>query len=270
MIYFLIFVVVALLLTFPILGLLVHFQFKKDVQALFSGLQFSEKIYSVSILHGLPEPVQRYFRHVLKPGQQYISCARLKHSGLFKSSEKDKFEKINGEQYFNTVSPGFIWKGRTSLFTAIDMYLHKQGKLNVYLFSCIPILRGKGKSYDQGELLRWLGESAWFPTNLLPAENLSWSAIDDTTALLLYKKNNLELSYKIFFNARNEIESMQTKRYMGKDGLRDWIGHFSEYKEFNGMIIPTLVEGAWVVQDEQKPYAIFEVDRMEYDIAEKF
>ncbi|MEO7210333.1 MAG: DUF6544 family protein [Chitinophagaceae bacterium] len=270
MIYFLISTIVFILLLILAMWLFVHFHYKKNVASLFSNLHFSEKIYEEKILSGLPAPVQRYFKHVLKPGQKYISCARLKHSGMFKSSDKDKFEKIKGEQYFTSVSPGFIWKGKTSLFTAIDMYLHCKGQLSVYLFSFLRILHGKGITYDQGELLRWLGESTWCPTNLLPAENLSWTAIDDRSANLLYKINELELSYKVFFNKENEIVSMQTKRYKGKEELQDWIGHFSVYKEMYGMIIPTLLEGAWIVQDEEQPYAIFEVDMIEFDVAEKF
>ncbi len=270
MIYFLIFSIVFILLVIFAMWLFVHFQFKKNVESLFSDLHLSEKIYEEKNLSGLPAPVQRYFKHVLKPGQKYISCARLKHSGMFKSSDKDKFEKIKGEQYFTSVSPGFIWKGKTFLFTAIDMYLNTNGKLSVYLFSFLRILYGKGKTYDQGELLRWLGESVLFPTNLLPAENLSWTALDDMSANLLYKINELELSYYVCFSKENEIVSMQTKRYKGKEELQDWIGHFSVYKEIDGMIIPTLLEGAWIVQAEEHPYAIFEVDTIEFDVAEKF
>ncbi|MEO8116164.1 MAG: DUF6544 family protein [Bacteroidota bacterium] len=270
MIYFLIFTVVFILLIILVLRVHVYFQFKKNVESLFANLHFTEKIYEEKILNGLPAPVQRYFKHVLKPGQKYISTTRLKHSGMFKSSDKDKFEKIKGVEYFNLKTPGFIWKGKTSLFTAIDMYLHGKGKLGVYLFSFLRILNGKGKTYDQGELLRWLGESVLFPTNLLPAENLSWSVIDDMSANLFYKINELELSYKVSFNNKNEIVSMQTKRYKGKEELQDWIGHFSIYKEMHGMMIPTLLEGAWIVQDEEQPYAIFEVDIIEFDVPEKY
>lgn len=270
MIYFLIFSLVFILFIIIVMRLHIYFQFKKNIQSLFSNLHFKEEIYDEKILNGLPQPVQRYFKHVLKPGQKYISTARLKHSGMFKSSDKDKFEKIKGEQYFNTIMPGFIWKGKTSLFIALDMYLHSHGKLSVYLFSFLRILHGKGKAYDQGELLRWLGESVLFPTNLFPTENLSWTALNDISANLIYKINELELSYKVCFNKENEIISMQTKRYKGKEELQDWIGHFSAYKEINGMIIPTLLEGAWIEQDEEQPYAIFEVDTIEFDMAEKF
>ncbi len=270
MINFLIFTGCFFLLLILALRLHVNLQFKKNIQSLFSDLHLSDKIYEEKILNGLPAPVQRYFKHVLKPGQKYISTARLKHSGMFKSSDKDKFEKIKGEQYFNLITPGFIWKGKTFLFTAIEMYLQGKGNLSVYLFSFLRILNGKGKPYNQGELLRWLGESAWVPTNLLPSERLAWTAIDDTTAMLFYKMKDMELSYKVFFNEKNEIASMQTKRYKGKEDLQDWIGHFSTYKEIHGMIIPTLLEGAWIALDEEQPYAIFEVDSIEFDLPEKF
>jgi len=52
-----------------------------------------------------------------------------------------------------------------------------------------------GKFINQGELLRWLGESVWFPTNLLPSDNIKWESIDDKSAKLLFSYQDLELVY---------------------------------------------------------------------------
>ena len=68
--------------------------------------------------------------------------------------------------------PGFIWKGTTSMFVARDMYISGKGRLVVSLLSLYKIMDAKGENYNQGELLRWLGESVLYPTNLLPDERL--------------------------------------------------------------------------------------------------
>jgi hypothetical protein len=39
------------------------------------------------------------------------------------------------------------------------MYISDKGRFVVTLFGLIKIADGKGPSFDQGELLRWLGES---------------------------------------------------------------------------------------------------------------
>ena len=246
------------------------FQFNKDVKTLFSQSKNSVNIFNYSQLQGLPEPVQRYFRHTIKEGQPYISYVRLTHNGQFKTSPKKDWINIKGEQYFTTTKPGFIWRGATSIFTARDMYISDKGKLAVSLFSLFKIAGGQGEKYDQGELLRWLAESVWFPTNLLPNQNLKWKPVDDYHAQLIFSYNGLSLSYLVRFNNKDEITQLETKRYMGEENLETWIGKVSDYREENGMIIPFTIEAIYRLKEGDYSYANFNVKRIEYDVPEKF
>jgi len=176
-------------------------QFTKEVKTLFSESgKASDNKFKYNQIQHLPEPVQKYFRHVMKEGQPYISYVRLKHGGLFKTDTEKGWININGEQYFTTEKPGFIWRGVTSVFSARDMYLSGKGRLVVSLFSIFKITGGQGEKYDHGELLRWLAESVWFPTNLLPNENLQWTAVDSLSAQLNFKYKEFSLSYLVHFN----------------------------------------------------------------------
>jgi hypothetical protein len=157
-----------------------HLKFSRQVEALFAQSQrISQKSYHPSQAASLPEPVQRYFNYVLKEGQPYISFAGIKHAGQFKANLDKGWMNIKGEQYAATEMPGFIWKGTTTMFVARDMYIAKKGRLIVTLLSVFNIVDAKGSiQYDTGELLRWLGESVLYPTNLLPTEHLCWFPID--------------------------------------------------------------------------------------------
>ena len=149
-------------------------KFDKQVTQLFAeSKNISAKQFTFKQLEGLPEPVERYFRHVLKDGQPYISYVRLTHNGQFKTDLKKDWVNITGEQYFTTEKPGFIWKGITSMFVARDMYIANEGRLIATILSAINVADIHGKpQYNESELLRWLAESIWFPTNLLPSERL--------------------------------------------------------------------------------------------------
>jgi hypothetical protein len=226
-----IFSIIGLIVIAIIFGKVVSsIQFNKEVKTLFSQSENSENIFSYSQLQSLPEPVQRYFRHVIKEGQPYISYVRLMHDGQFKTTPEKDWVKIKGEQYFTTAKPGFIWKGSTSVFTANDQYISNTDRLTVSLFSVFKIAGGQGKKYDQGELLRWLAESVWFPTNLLPNESLKWKPIDALTAQLNFNYNGMPLSYVVSFNSIGLITQLQTKRYMGETNLETWIGKVSDYR----------------------------------------
>ncbi|MDB5263488.1 MAG: hypothetical protein JWQ14_2771, partial [Adhaeribacter sp.] len=246
-------------------------QFDKEVKLLFSEAEtISNETFSHDQLTGLPEPVQRYFKLVLKDGQPYISYARITHDGEFKTGEDKKWVNIKGEQYATTSTPGFIWKGTTAMFTARDMYIADKGRLVVSLFSLIKVVDGHGKQYDQGELLRWLGESVLYPTNLLPSERLHWSPIDARSAKLAFDYNGLSLFYLVTFNEVGEITMLETKRFMGEENLETWVINLADYKVMNEIGVPTTFEVLWRLKKDDFSYAKFNLKNIEYNKPEKF
>ena len=260
------------LLLLPLVGKAsLNSNFKKDVSKLFSlSGDISEKTFSYKQLEGLPEPVQRYFRYALKEGQPYISYVRLKYNGTFKPAEDKKWTSIKGEQYFTAENPGFLWKGKTSLFTARDMYIGGKGKLVVSLFSLFKVVDEQGHHIDQAELLRWLGESVWFPTNLIPGENLQWTAIDSAKAKVTFNYNGISVYYIVHFKEQGQITKLETERYMEKDRMEKWIGIVGDYKQVDGIKVPTYIEGKWDLKEGAYSYAKFHIQQIEYDIPERF
>lgn len=246
-------------------------RFSKQVKSLFSesGV-IKDKIFQPNEVQNLPEPVKRYFRHVMKEGQPYISYVRLKHGGQFKTGQGKNWVEIEGEQYFTTQTPGFIWKGSTKMFTAKDMFLSGRGRLTVTLFSVLKIADAQGKQYDEGELMRWLAESVWFPTNLLPDDNLKWSSVDNEHADLTYTYGNKKINYRVTFNASGEITAFETKRYMNRNDLETWVGKVSDYKRLNDVLIPTAIEATYRLKTGDYSYARFTLKQIDYNVPELF
>lgn len=212
----------------------------------------------------LPEPVQRYFDHVLKEGQLYINRVRLKHNGTIKTGLDKNWTKITGEEYFTTANPGMIWIGRTRFFTAIDRFAKGDGQLLVKLLGIFRVVNAHGEAFTQAELLRWLGESVWFPTNLLPSEHLQWTPIDYFNARLDYNFGDCHLWYNVGFDKNGEIIQLETQRYRDAKNLDTWIGKLSHYKRHHNMLIPTVMEASWRIDDLDFPYARFKLTHIDY------
>jgi len=246
-------------------------KFRKQVKGLFAqSKNISDQRFHKEQIDNLPEPVKRYFNHVLIEGQPFISNARIKHEGQFKAGFEKDWMNIKGEQYATTEKPGFIWKGTTSFFTAFDLYIANKGRLVVSLLGFYNIVDGKGEQFDQGELLRWLGESILYPTNLLPSDNLKWFPIDDGTAKLTFNYNGLSLFFKMRFNEKGEITEMETKRYMDVKRLETWVIKVAHYKERNNVMIPINFEVMWRLEKGDFSYAKFNITEIEYDKPGKF
>lgn len=264
-------ILVLILIIFVIGKINLSIKFVKEVKQLFAqSKSISDLRFHKKQLDNLPGPVQRYFNHILKEGQPYISYARIKHDGQFKTNLDKGWINITGEQYATTEKPGFIWKGTTSMFVARDMYISDKGRLIATLFSVYNVADAKGEKYNEGELLRWLGESVLYPTNLLPNERLQWLPIDINTAKLTFNYKGLYLFFKITFNDIGEITEMETKRYMGDKGLETWVIKATNYKELNDVFIPTVFDVLWRLDKGDFSYAKFNITEVEYDRPERF
>ena len=245
---------------------LVARQTRRQVVSLFSQAETGPvKTYDPTQLTNLPTPVQRYFRHVLKPGQPYLRSVRLRHDGQFKTDLKKDWISITGEEYFLADTPGYSWNGHTTWFSACDQYVAGRGSLTVRLLGVFPVVRGTGPSFDQGELLRWLAEAVWFPTGLLPGGRTVWSPIDDDSATLTLTDRDQTVACVMHFNQQGELVRYQAQRYSDETHLGTWTGHLSDYREWHGLRIPTQATAAWVKQGEEMPYARFILREIEYN-----
>ncbi len=264
-------IVALLLILLVILKVRLSQQFNGEVKQLFARSEIiSDKKFSYSQLSGLPLPVQLYFKHVLKEGQPYISYARLMHDGKFKAGLNKKWISIRGSQYFTAGNPGFIWKGITSMFTARDMYIAGNGRLVVTIFGLIKVVDAQGENFNEAELQRWIAESVWFPTSLLPSERIQWSGVDANQANLHSRYGKLSLLFVVTFNAAAEIAAMETKRFMDKGKKEDWVCTMTNYKEAGGILIPFNAEASWKLATGDCPYARFSVKKIEYNKPELF
>lgn len=241
---------------------------KKDIEKLFAASSnISKQKYTLKLIKGQPEPVQRYFRYSLTENQSFISYVRLLHRGEFKP--KDSWVNIKGEEYFTTQKPGFIWIGKTALVLAKDSYIEGIGNLQVKIFSLIKIVDGKGEEFNQGELLRWLGEAPLFPTALLPSANLRWEPIDTNSAKAIFTDHKITVESVFSFNEDGQITQFKAKRYY-ETTLEDWTGYYSDYREINGMKIPFDLEVEWNLESGDLKYAKFKIESIEYDNPRKF
>ena len=233
------------------------------------AIPYENLTYDAETITDLPEPVQRYFRYALVDGQNYINYLRLKHTGTFKTGKDRKWMDIRGEQYFCANPPGFLWIGKTNSFKAKDSYMEGEGNLSVYLFGILRIVKEEGHEVNQAQLLRWLGESVWMPTNFLPNENKIWSPIDENSAMLTFTYKGLTVYYIITFDETGRIINLETHRYM-EDSLILWRGEVSNYAIQDGMMVPTDIEASWMLEDGKFTYARFHVEEFEYDKPEKY
>jgi hypothetical protein len=226
----------------------------------------------------LPEPVQRYLRFAVSESAPAIRAARLRHGGTFRTSPVQSWMPIQGEQYFSTTTPGFVWSAAVKAMPLIwiaarDCLLAGRGNMLVKVESTYTIADARGAEIDQGATLRWLAEAAWFPY-ALAADAIEWQPIDAHSARAVLHQPGLPVSAVFEIDDQGKLVSLHAQRYRdlgrGQSVLSDWTGRYADYREFGGFRVPTLVDVSWDLDEGSFSYARFQVAIIEYNETARF
>ena len=229
-------------------------------------------------LAGLPTPVQRYFRAVLKEGQPLVAAVAVEHTGTFNMSETgEQWKPFKSTQRVITGHPGFVWDARVCMAPTMtvrvqDAYIAGEGILIAKLFGLLTVMEQPGTpELAHGELMRFFAEAAWYPTVLLPGQGVVWEAIDDTQAGATLTDGATTVSVVFHFDTQGLISSVHSDaRYREVDRMQvatPWQGRFWDYELRDGMLIPLEGEVAWVLPEGLWPYWRGHIEQIEYEYA---
>ena len=234
--------------------------------------------YDARELDGLPPPVQRYFRAVLKVGQPMVAAASMEHDGTFNMSEAgEQWKPFTSTQRVLTRRPGFDWNGRISMLPGLpvrvhDAYVAGEGILHATLLGLITLadLRGT-REMAQGELMRYLAEAPWYPTALLPSQGVRWEAVDERSARATLADGEIAATLLFRFDEAGLIATVRAeargRTVRGTVVPTPWEGRWRNYAERGGMKVPLEGEVAWILPSGAKPYWRGRLTQASYEVA---
>lgn len=234
--------------------------------------------YDPRELEGLPAPVQRYFRAVLREGQPIVASAEVAHAGSFDmGAGNEKWRSFRSTQRVVTRRPGFVWNARIAMMPGLpvrvhDAYVAGEGLLHAALFGLFTVADMRGSpEIAEGELMRFLAESAWYPTALLPSQGVRWHPVDDGSADATLTDGDIVLTMRFRFDEAGLIDSVRAEsRGRAVDGVSvptPWEGRWRDYQWREGMRVPIEGEVAWLLPDGPKPYWRGRITDLRYEFA---
>ncbi len=232
-------------------------------------------IYDSKELEGLPAPVQRFFRTVLKDRQAIVAEVNLSQTGQFNLNElEDKWSPFTATQLVTTQRLGFDWDARIQMALGVNAFVHDtyllgEGSLHASLLGLFTVAKMSGApENNQGELLRFFAEALWYPTALLPSQGARWEAIDDNAARATLTDGATTVSAVYQFNSEGTITRFRADaRYRDKLTAMPWSGRFWDYSVCNGMLIPLEGEVGWEYPEGTRLYFKGRTTEISYEFA---
>jgi hypothetical protein len=233
--------------------------------------------YNSRELEGLPGPVQSYLRAVLNDGQPVIGIARFKHAGMFNIGETTpNWRPFLSSQIVTTRPPGFDWDGRVQMAPGLNAFVHDayisgEGLLHARLLGLVTVADVRGTpEAAEGELLRYLAETIWYPTALLPGQGVRWTEMDESSARATLTDGSTTVSLDFRFGHDGLIESTYASaRPRIVDGAvtrMPWRARVWAYTaRDDGVRIPLEGEVEWVLPGGPYPYWRGRITNIEYE-----
>jgi hypothetical protein len=235
--------------------------------------------YDSRELEGLPAPVRRYFRAVLKEGQPIIAAATIELAGTFNlSATGEQWKSFTSRQRVVTRRPGFLWDAQISMLPGlkvrvVDSYIAGKGLLHAAIMGLFTMADvSGGGEIARGEFMRFFAEAAWYPTALLPSQGVRWEAQGDSSANATIVDGPLTLTLLFRFNDAGLIGSFRAEARGGAMAGKEmvmlpWEGCFSNYQARDGMTVPFTGEVAWMRPEGRKRYFVGTVTALTYEFA---
>lgn len=231
---------------------------KNEVNEFLRNSKSNEKIVKQEDLTKLPSVIQKWLYRSNTLGKQMFNEVNLTQSGEMRTAPDGKWMNFKAEQWFSTSKPGFIWYADVSMFPGIymtgrDKFINGEGNMLIKLLSLITVVDSKGDEINQGTLLRYIGESVWFPYAALN-DYYIWEEIDPLTAKVTMKDGATQVSGIFRFTEDGDFSSFEAERYYErKEGasLENWLVTVNEngYKDFDGIRIPAKLSVIWKLKE---------------------
>ncbi len=245
--------------------------FERDMEGEASG------VVTETDIAGLPEPVQRWLRSSNVVGNEPVRTMRLRQEGRFRQNEGGRWMDYEAVEFFSVDPPAFVWRASFNFagvpFLEVrDSYREGKGETAVRLAFSIPVGTERGPEVDQGDLLRFLNETMWFPSAAL-SDYIEWEPVDANSARATMSYAGVTASAVFEFDGDGRLVNMSADRYGKFDGefsMERWMTPLHEHAEFEGVRVPTKGTGVWALDSGDFSYIELEVTEINYNVSEGF
>lgn len=209
------------------------------------------KRFDPSMVEGLPEPAQRFFRFAIAPGTPLSSVAVFEMEGELGLGTKEdpKYGPMSARQ---VLAPpyGLVWRLKAGPIAGSDAALPDMSWTRFWLFGLIPVVRVSGDpDHHRSAFGRVVAEAAfWTPAALLPSSGVTWEPLGADSARATIAFQDFTQAVDITVNDEGAPVSVLIQRWSSANPdktyrLQPFGGTLSDFREFGGYRVPTRVEG---------------------------
>jgi hypothetical protein len=248
-------------------------RFKEDVQAVFENLRLSGKVLKEKHLKPLPDLVQHYIRRSGAVGKPKVENFYLEFEGEMRRQGEAWFG-FNSRQYTFLPRPArfFFMKARVKGVSTQGYHSYQPplAKMVVKVLSIYPVAKADQPEMLPTETVTFLNDLCLFAPGALIDDRIRWETLDESRVRAIFTYKQIEVSAVLFFNAEGDLADFRSEdRFdIGQMKRLPFTTPVKEYREFEGIRVPSYGEAIWHYPDGPFVYGKLRLKAIRYNLAE--
>ena len=245
-------------------------RFRQDAQALFDNSVAGNRILAKDDLKTLPAALAAYITRSGAVGKPVPENFRLIFEGQMRQKGKPWFS-FTSEQYNFIPRPArlFFMKGRIRGLSVwgYHSYLPPTAKMTIRALSLLPQLKIEGPEMYPTETVTFLNDLCLFAPGALVDERIHWEELDGLSLRATLTLKDMEVSATLYFNEAGDLVNFRSEdRYDVEKMQRfPFTTPVKDYREFNGMRLPSYGEAVWHYPAGEFVYGKFRLTSVSYN-----
>jgi hypothetical protein len=248
-------------------------RFRQDARALFDNFVPSNRTLTEEHLKALPEVLAGYIKKSGAVGKPVPENVHLVFAGQMRQRGKPWFS-FTSEQYNFIPRPArlFFMKGRIRGLSVwgYHSYHPPTAKMTIRALSLLPQLKIEGPEMYPTETVTFLNDLCLFAPGALADERIQWEELDDLSIRARLVLKELEVSAILYFNREGDLVNFRSEDRYDVDKMErfPFTTPVKDYREFNGMRLPSYGEAVWHYPEGEFAYGKFRLKSASYNTPE--
>lgn len=263
-----------------ILGLIIgystwsfHQEYRQDVEnGLLRTANTGTELLTEADLQPLPTPVQNYLRYVGVVGKPKVINFKAKLKAEMRSEEEDWF-KMRAEQYnfLDQYERLFFLQARVKSLpvSGYHNYQDNRAAMNIKALGLFAIIQETGPEMFEAETVTLFNDMCILAPAALIDANIRWEAVEENLVRAYFTHGTITISALLKFNDQGQLENfISDDRYdINRMEKVRFSTPVSNYKERNGLTLPTYGETIWHYPEGDFVYGKFKIRSVRYNIS---
>ena len=247
--------------------------FKNDLAvSLETSSKIEKNLLTEKDIEHLPLPVQKYLRYAGVINKEKVNNVKIVFDVEMREKGKDWF-KATSVQYNFYDEPTRLFFMKAKMFgmtvPGYHRYVEANATMDIRLFGLFPIIKQSGDVMNKTETVTLFNDMCLMVPATLIDKRIQWEPIDSFTTKAVFTNRGISISAILYFNEAGQLINFTSDDRTAISDMRQY--RFStpvkDYKNINGINVPTYGEAIWHYPNGQFTYGKFNLKSIEYNFS---